>query len=261
MGHRRISSLPKSKKWQDISRLITAMPASESQVADVAQQTIDNVRTRFLRIEQDKGVSAAFRFLIELAVASHEDDPQATLANMGIELPDQPTPLALGKALGAWMESKRDSLEYGELARQAAGDAIAMWVDRNRAHTPSLFESTDPFDVWRKAGTGAGFCQLSRLFFAKFTQRYLEYFLERSASAVLRDIDKRIEFKQRLEKHVDTLSQHAFETAKITQSFAAGWFNKHAKEGVPSEKKIKGFLSHAFGKIRDELQRDEARGK
>ena len=33
-------------------------------------------------------------------------------------------------------------------------------------------------------------------------------------------------------------------------------FNKHAKEGVPSEKEIEGFLSFAFGKMRDELQRE-----
>ena len=64
-----------------------------------------------------------------------------------------------------------------------------------------------------------------------------------------------MKFKQELEKYVEGISLHAFETAKITQSFAAGWFNKHSKEGVPSEKEIEGFLSIALGKMRDELQR------
>ena len=257
MGHIRISVLPKSKRWRDISQLIAGMQASEIEIADIAQQTIQNVRSRFRHIEQDNGVLGAFQFLINIAVASREENPQAWLLNIGIDLPDSPTPFSFARAVGDYVTPKKDSFEYGEIAQQAAGDAICVWYDQNQEHTISLFESLDdPFEVWRRAGNGAGFCELSRLFFAKFTQRYLEYFLERTASAALRSIDERIEFEQRLEEHVDTISLHAFETAKITQSFAAGWFNKHAKEGIPSEKEIEGFLSHAFGKIRDELQRE-----
>lgn len=257
MGHIRISVLPKSKRWQEISQLIAGMHASETEVADIAQQTLQNVRSRFRYIEQDNGVLGAFQFLVNLAVASREKTPQAWLLNIGIDLPDSPTPFSFAKAVSAYVATKKDSFEYGEIALQAAGDAISIWYDENQEHTLSLFESLeDPFEVWRKASDGAGFCQLSRLFFAKFTQRYLEYFLERTASATLGRIDERIEFEQKLEEHVDEVSVHAFETSKITQSFAAGWFNKHAKEGIPSQKEIKGFLSHAFGKIRDELQRE-----
>jgi hypothetical protein len=115
----------------------------------------------------------------------------------------------------------------------------------------------DPFEVWRKAGNGAGFCELSRLFFAKFTQRYLEYFLQRASPATLGGIGERVQFEQQLAKHVDDISLHAFETAKITQSFAAGWFNNRVKGDVPNEKEIEGFLSVAFGKIRDALQRED----
>ena len=242
MGHIRISVLPKSKRWQEISQLIAGMHASETEVADIAQQTLQNVRSRFRYIEQDNGVLGAFQFLVNLAVASREKTPQAWLLNIGIDLPDSPTPFSFAKAVSAYVATKKDSFEYGEIALQAAGDAISIWYDENQEHTLSLFESLeDPFEVWRKASDGAGFCQLSRLFFAKFTQRYLEYFLERTASATLGRIDERIEFEQKLEEHVDEVSVHAFETSKITQSFAAGWFNKHAKEGIPSQKEKKGF--------------------
>ena len=257
MGHIRISVLPKSKRWRDISQLIAGMHASETEVADIAQQTIQNVRSRFRHIERDNGVLGAFQFLVNLAIASREEDPRSWLLDIGIDLPHSPTPFSFAKAVSAYVAPKKDSFEYGEIAQQAAGDAICIWYDQNQERTLNLFESLeDPFEVWREAGNGAGFCELSRLFFAKFTQRYLEYFLERTASAALRGIDKRIEFEQQLKKHVDTISLHAFETAEITQSFAAGWFNKHTKERIPNEEEIVGFLSHAFGKIRDELQRE-----
>jgi len=67
---------------------------------------------------------------------------------------------------------------------------------------------------------------------------------------------ERDEFEKQLAAHVDDVSQHAFETAKITQSFAAGWFNKHAKSGVPTDREITTFLTLAFGKMRAELQRE-----
>lgn len=258
MGHVRMSVLPTSKKWRDITQRIAGMHISKTEVADIAQQTIQNVRSRFRHIMQDSGVLVTFQFLVNLAIASREENPQAWLLNIGIDLPDNPTPLSVAKAVNAYVAPRRDSFEYGEIAQKAAGDAISIWYRQNQVHTLSLFESLDdPFEVWRKAGNGAGFCELSRLFFAKFTQRYLEYFLEREASAALGDIDRRIEFEQRLEEHVDAISLHAFETAEITQPFAAGWFNKYATERIPSEKEIEGFLLHAFGKIRDALQRED----
>ena len=251
MGHIRIGVLPKTQKWQDIVQQIAEKHVSEAEVADIAQQTIQNVRSQFRHITRDNGVLGAFQFLVNLAVASREENPQTWLLNIGIELPDDPTPLSFAKAVNAWIEPQRESFEYSEIAQRAAGDAISSWYRENQPTTRSLFESLEnPFEVWRKAGDGAGFCELSRLFFANFTQRYLAYFLDREASAALGD------FGQQLERHIDAVSLHAFEMAEITQSFAAGWFNTHAKEGVPSETKIEEFLSFAFGKMRAELQRE-----
>ena len=50
----------------------------------------------------------------------------------------------------------------------------------------------------------------------------------------------------------------AFETSRITQSFAAGWFNRYARERAPTKAELEGFLSVAFGKMREELMREAA---
>src|SRR5207237_918033 len=112
------------------------------------------------------------------------------------------------------------------------------------------------FDVWKQASNGGGFCELSRIFFGKFTERYLNYFLEREASAVLPNLEQRERFSQELTQRVDDVSRYAFETARITQSFAAGWFNKHARSGLPSDASIRGFLRLAIAKLREELRRE-----
>ena len=257
MGHLRISSLPKTQRWLDIFRQIAEMPASETEIAVIARKTIQNIRSRFRQMIHDNSVEGAFEFLVNLAIASREEDPRGWLLDTGIELPENPTPFSFAKAYSAWITVKTGSQEYSEIVQQATADAIAKWYHQNQPTMPSLFKSLeDPFEVWRNAGNGAGFCELSRTFFAELTQRYLGYFLERGASVALKDINDRVEFSLRLREHVEAISLYAFETAKITQSFSAGWFNKYAKESVPSEKNIKQFLSHALEKMCDELQQE-----
>jgi hypothetical protein len=111
-------------------------------------------------------------------------------------------------------------------------------------------------EAWTAASAGAGFSEVSRLFLARFTERYLRYFLEREASAVIRGIDARERFSERLRESVDLVSRYAFETSRIAQSFAAGWFNKYARDRTPSNTSLSAFLRVAFEKLREELKRE-----
>jgi len=259
MDHERVGILPKTQRWTNLVQKIAGMYISPVYISDIARQTIENVRSRFRRISQDEGVKAAFQFLVVFAVASRSDNPREQLLDIGLDLPDTITPLSLARAIRSWVDTRRESLEYSEIAQSAAIDAISIWYKKHNLNELRLFEAVeDPFDVWREAGTGAGFCELARIFFAKFTERYLNYFLEREASGALRSLYERDLFSKQLQEYMDEVSQHAFETAKITQSFAAGWFNKHTREGFPNEQEIEGFLSLAFGKIREELYREGA---
>jgi HEPN domain-containing protein len=256
MGHERIGRLPKTHQWRQIVEQIGRLSTSDIEIAEIAGQTIKNVRSRLRSIEQDEGVKAAFKFLVMLSIASRSQNPEKELSSVGIRTPESITPLSLAKELHRWVAANGESLEYRQIAQGAATDAIAIWHNQNKATQARLFEpSDDPYDVWRKAGNGRGFCELARIFFAKFTERYLNYYLEREASSALKSANKRAQFSEQIEDHVDKVSQHAFETAKITQSYSAGWFNKYAAQGIPDEQTIESFLSYAFGKIRDELQR------
>ena len=257
MGHERLGTLPKTQRWQQVVEQIAKPSLSDEDVSNIARQTIQNISSRLRNIQSEPSVRTAFMFLVSLSVASRSLKPRETLSSHGIEVPAAITPLSLAKAVRAQVAGRRNSLEYGEIAQNAAVDAIAMWYEKNRDRQIGLFEpSDDPFRVWRKAGSGAGFCELARLFFTKFTERYLNYFLEREASARLENLYQRDQFQKKIREHVDIVSKHAFETAKITQSFAAGWFNKHAAQGIPTDDEIQDFLFVAFGKIREELQRE-----
>jgi hypothetical protein len=257
MGHEREGVLPKTQRWRELVQNIANVGEADVDIAGIVKQTTDNIRDRLSHIEGDESVLAAFKFLVTLAVSSRATSPSEALRESGIDVPPSPSPIALAKALQRWMPTDAPSLEYARIAQNAAVDAIASWLGREESAEDNLFGiAPQPFDVWRKAANGAGFCELSRTFFGKFTERYLNYFLEREASAVLPNVQQRERFADALGRHVDDVSRHAFETAKITQSFAAGWFNANARVGVPSDASFRGFLRLALGKLREELRRE-----
>lgn len=258
MGHERVGVLPKTKPWRIVVGQIASFSPIESNISDIAKQTLRNVRGRFEFIESDAGVISSFEFLTLLAFASRDKTPEKYLETRGIQLPENLTPLQLSKELSKWVAKNTESNEYATFGREAAVDAISEWYRKNDLSQGNLFSNKkDPIEIWRKSATGAGFCELSRLYFSKFTERYLKYFLEREASSVLSSITKRNEFDLQVEGHIADISQHAFETSKITQSFAAGWFNNQIKKGGVSKKSLQAFLSISFGKMRSELLREE----
>ena len=114
----------------------------------------------------------------------------------------------------------------------------------------------DAREIWRRADNGAGFCEVSRLFFSKFTERYLNFFLEREASASTASVSDRDRLATQLREHVDDVSNFAFETSRITQSFAAGCSTTMLATDIPPKEESRGFLSVAFGKMREELRRE-----
>jgi len=261
MGHDRVGMLPRTKPWARLVEDIVAAGHGMADTGDVADRVLQNVRHRYRRLMQDdSGTAAAFQFLVFAALSGRP--PRATeLESHGFRMPDDPTPLRLAADLQEWTSGRAESSEYRELAWRAAADALATWFAESKPKDVPLFgDPVTAAEVWPRAAAGSGFCELARLFFAGLTQRYLCYFLDRAASVAIADVEGRRQFAQALDAHLDAVSRHAFETAKITQSFAAGWFNKHAAEGVPTHEQIRGFMAHAFGKLRDELTQEEGTG-
>ena len=258
MGHERVGILPKTNRWKSVVSGMSSFSTSQNNIPQIARQTLKNVQGRYTNIENDKGVQAAFQFLVLLSISAKYESPSEFLLAQGVDLSGNLTPLRLAKAVSSWVSENSESNEYASFAQSAAIDAISEWYVKNQTFQKDLFlGDLDQNEIWRKSANGNGFCELSRLYFSNFTERYLKYFLEREASAHMNSINTRNDFDAELKNHLNRISQHAFETAKITQSFAAGWFNKNAIDEIPSNRKIHGFLKIAFGKLKGELLREE----
>lgn len=258
MGHERIGYLPRSKKWSSIVEDIGSYSTNNDNIAQIAQSTTRNVRTRFNRIGNDEGVIAAFKFIILLSQSTKQSNPYNFLSDYEINLPANFNIFDLAQSVQDFISKNESSKEYATFAKQSMIDAISEWSKKNQLQQYLVFnENSSPFEIWRKASTGAGFCELSRTFFSSFTERYLKYFLEREASYQINNLFDRVNFNNQLEKHIDLISKHAFETSKIAQSFSAGWYNKNTKKGLPADETIRGFLSFTFQKLNSELLKEE----
>ena len=256
MGHERVGALPHSKQWRDVVTQMAASSGSPEEVAALASGTLQNVRTQFNGIQNDDGVVAAFQFLIALTKSASTQEYGGAAFSPGIDLEGAPSPLRLISQLRSWVEAQGGSREYADIAAKASADAITHWSSQQSMQGNLFADPDDAREIWRRADNGAGFCEVSRLFFSKFTERYLNFFLEREASASTASVSDRDRLASQLREHVDDVSKFAFETSRITQSFAAGWFNNHARDRYPTREESRGFLSVAFGKMREELRRE-----
>ncbi len=255
MGHERVGFLPKTRCWRDIVFQMSNSSLSSDAVPDIIDKTLEAVRQKYRTLHHEESISLAFKFLVVMAVALRAPEAQASLSMHGINLPHNPTPLSIARAVHQWMEDSAGSLEYKQIAQRSASDSIAQWLEQHKSPQQNLFGNLDnSLELLRQTSNGSGFCELSRHFFSNFTQGYLNYFLEREASSAIPDMKAREQFSKQIRNHIDKTSLLAFEMSKITQSFSAGWFNNNTKHGIPSNKQIQGFLSHALGKMREELR-------
>ena len=256
MGHERVGALPNTNRWRDVVAQLAESSGSPEDVAAIANDTLHNVRAQFRKIHSDDGVVAAFQFLVALTKSASLQDSGEASFSPRIDFIGSPSTLRLIGQLRSWVDAQGGSREYADIAAKASADAISHWSLQQSMQASLFTGPVDSRDIWQRADNGAGFCEVSRLFFSKFTERYLNYFLEREASASMASIPERDRLASQLRDHIDGVSRFAFETSRITQSFAAGWFNNHARDRYPSKDESRGFLSVAFGKMREELMRE-----
>jgi hypothetical protein len=251
MGHERIGFLPKRQSWKHIIDQLEQFNNSPDVVSQIANRTLENIRQRYSSMPYDESITKAIKFLSILAFSAKKNNQLGFLGDNGIAITDLSL-FTLARGAKEYIQTKQGSLETNKIACDSILEAIAKYEHAYRIQQNSLFDDK-PDNIWAKIGNGAAFCELARGFFASFTDRYLRYFIEREAAHNINSIEKQEFFNNELSEQI---SKHSYETSKIMQSFAAGWFNKYSLNGIPSNDEIKGFLKLSFEKMREEFRRE-----
>lgn len=242
--------MPRSRRWQAVVTGITAFSGGNDTTAALASATMRNAASQFVAMQRDEGVIDSFSCLLLLVDASKKSDPLAYLASAGLPLSAEFTTLELARVLKQHLQARSSNQEYSAFASQALVDTVRQWTQQQQSQQLLAFSgSSDSFEPWRKAASPAGFSELSHLFFGSFLSRYLSYFLEREASARIATMVDREVFATRLKDHSREITASALDTAKVTESFAVGWYTNHAKKKLPAKAVVIKFLGYALTKL------------
>jgi hypothetical protein len=254
MGHVRLGVLPKSRKWRQV---VDELRLGAS-VREIAASAADAAETSLQATADDPAFLHAFWLLTQVPLAARGPVFAEDLGRLGITVTDPPSLMGVAAAISAAVD--RHAREHGgrtdlgEMAQMAAVESLTATVAPT---LPSLF-GPSPEEVQRAIGRFAGgdrFSALAREFFARLTQRTLDYYLSRELSNHIgtgerfRDDGARSQFDQALDRHCR-------EASRIVEEFAGGWYGKNVYQGEGlTPDAVRRFAPVAFKKIRSELRK------
>jgi hypothetical protein len=259
VGHIRTGFLPKTAQWNAIVQQLSMFGGDENVATTIADSTLSAIKKTYEAMPFDESVVKAISYLANLAFSAKQTDQIAYLNSQGYLVDKTLSTFSLVASAQRLITTEDGSLEINKIAKDAAMQAVIDYQEKHRNNQLDIFgnEGQNPI---RLIGNGAAFCELARSFFAAFTDRQIKYYVERVAASTINNYSELEQFTSVLSAQSNAIADHAFETSKIMQSFAAGWFNKHANTSLPSQKDVTDFLRISFGKMREEFRR-EAEGK
>jgi hypothetical protein len=259
MGHMRLGSIPKSRKWNAVVASVagdgtSAGGAAYEDIDRIASATLEAAEGGLLSGIQDIGLRYSFYFLTQLVLAARHDDWRSRFARLGIDLPTGATLFDLiadsQSAIDRFLDAHAYRSDVSEIAQQAVGDALSTFSPG----TASLFGESDE-DVRttvRQLSTKTGFSNLGQAFFGRFMARFLNFYLSRvTAGQVGGTRLPRLGDQTQFNK---ALQQHCYQSARIVSDFCGEWYSKtEYQTGIDLETTSR-FVAIAIKKLRAEIQ-------
>ncbi|BAZ29295.1 hypothetical protein NIES4074_17370 [Cylindrospermum sp. NIES-4074] len=264
MGHTRLGSIPKTRKWKNIVSLITGDDSTNSssqkmlveQVGYIAHKTLDAAAVGLEKAVNDQGLQYTFYLLTQLALSARQSEWQVHLENIGINLSEDAVVFDLTaevqNAIDDYLSTNAFSTDISEMAQQAIGEAITTLAGPEQL---TLFGSSrdELQTVIRKLSTKKGFAELGQTFFGRFMARFLNFYLSRVTAAQL-DENKLHQIGD-LSRFNEVLQRHCEQSALIVRDFCGQWYSKtEFQEGINLDN-TSNFMAVALKKLQAELER------
>lgn len=254
MGHIRLGTLPRSKKWREVVELLE----SDAPLDLVAEAAAKASERDLARASKDPLFQFVSSLLVRLPLLARAPGFEDALAELGVG--ENALGSVTGLLAGLELAIERNSFyqttgsDAGLLAKTALLESLSVQL---RDRLPTLFEPT-PEEIRGALGSfasGNHFAMLARDFFARLTYRSLDYYLSREL-ANHTGPDKRFANDAQRIAFEQALAQHSYEASRIVQEFAGGWFGKTVwQKRSLDQAAIDRFTQYAFKKMRSELGR------
>lgn len=250
MGHTRLGTLPKTRKW---SQVISLLGEDARAVPQLARAIVQAAEAAYVQASEDRGVEESLRLMAVLASSARSPDFQERLAAEGISVTQDTDAVRFLRDL--FLEANRrfgpnsERSIFSEFASLALREALTEAVG---AQTGTLFTAgiADVQEAYRQFGTERGFARLSRLFFARLLAQSLQYFTDKGIASELGE-DGGVRDEEELLEIRRAIRGYSFEASKIVEDFAGAWYSK--SRWLKRERETGGFASVAMRKIAAEI--------
>lgn len=255
MGHVRLGTLPRTRKWRDVLELI----GGSGDAMAVASATMEATARELLQAGEDPTVVHTMWLIAQLPQAARQDDFVEALRQVGIDVAATPSLVELATAVGFAVDEHNDNecpapTDLGEMARLSAVETITRVVEDRVSSMFGVDPGTIQHEVGR-LGTPKEFGAFSREFFGRLVERALTYFVSRELPLHVGP-GKRFKTMEEQEAFSRAVADHARQAAKIVESFAGGWYSKARMEGDLTPERTSRFVAYAMKKLRSELTRE-----
>jgi hypothetical protein len=255
MGHTRLGTIPKTRKWVAVVNTVTAdsssslgAPSTVSQKTDqIASQTLDAAQGGLNAAINDLGLRYTFFLLTQIVLAARTEDWENRLADIGLNLLDDSTLYDLTSeiqnAIDDFLFSNKHSSDISEMAQKAAGEAITSLA---APKSISMFgNDLEQVKVAIKdLSTKKGFSTLGQKFFGVFMAQFLNFYLSRVTASHVNT--QNIQQIGEITKFNDTLRIHCEQSARVVYDFCGEWYSKtEYQKGIDLENSS-GFVADPF---------------
>ena len=257
MGHIRLGTLPRSKAWREVVALLD----SNAPIDVIAEAAAKASERDLSRASNDPNFQFVSALLVKLPLLARAPGFDEALVDLGVG--DNAMASVTSLLAGIELAIDRNSFEAGfssdagELAKSTLLETLSVQM---RDRLPSLFEPTSDEIRSTLGGFASGdrFAMLARDFFARLTYRSLDYYLSREL-ANHTGTEARFANDAQRREFQNALARHTFETSRIVQEFAGGWYGKTVWQNQALDQdSIDRFTRYAFKKMRDEFGRRRA---
>ena len=254
MGHIRLGSLPRTRRWQEVVALI----AGGAQAAQIANATIRAAERILSTAFHDVGLRDSLWLFLQLPLAARADDFRQSLDHLGLSVSHA---TGLMDILGAFADAIDERLanncgrtDLGEMAQMAAVETFAEVIS---PQTQGLFGSTweNVQQAFARLATPGQVSHLGRRFFARLIYKFLDFYLSRALTDHVGQ-GRRFATLKQVADFSHALETHCGEAARIVEIFSGEWFAKHHWEtrGDISRELVAKFAHGAMRKLIDELK-------
>ena len=255
MGHVRLGRIPKTRGWRDVIRLLSDPHSTASHVAAATAVAAEDYLTRN---RTDAALVFSYWLLTQITFKARSDDFVAELREIGLDVGDARGALdflaRVARFAHAQIRSRGETFPLFEFAQLSLREVLTETIGQQ---CQSLFGTSleDIRFACRRYSAPERFAALARLYFAKFLNRTLSFFISKES---LNSVGSGQKFQDlsELSRFNAAVEGYCYQSAKIVEQFAGGWYSERNWQGGISETDAKAFTAVAIGKLAGEIARE-----